>query len=213
MAKKGKILFSSLMAIAMSASLGIGATFALFTSESTVDVSVTSGMVSVYATVDTNSIKTYSGQDHSVPVSVYDSSKANGGLKFSEGGTVVWSDTTNTIAVNAMIPGDRVSFAIKVENRSNVNVQYQTVISCLEGTTLFNALSVTIGTNTFTGSTAVSNWETIRHDDTIQEFSIPVEISFPWSDSYPPELQGQSTKITYAVHVVQGNANVTNPTP
>ena len=199
------------MAIAMSASLGIGATYALFTSQSTVDVAVTSGVVSVRASVDKNSIKTYSGQDHSSPFSVYDNDKTNGGLAFSEGGSVVWSNVSNTIAINKMIPGDRVTFDIVVTNESNVNAQFQTVVTCLEGATLFGALEVRIGDNQFNGTEAYSDWALIEHNAAEQTFRIPVEISFPWSNTYPSELQGQGARISYAVHVVQGNAPVQNP--
>ena len=59
MKTKGKLLFSSVIAIIFCLSLMIGATFALFTSESKVNVAVSSGKVSVVANAE--NLELYSG--------------------------------------------------------------------------------------------------------------------------------------------------------
>ena len=50
MKRKNKVLLTSMATIAMSTSLLVGGTYALFTSESEVDIAVTSGKVEVTAT-------------------------------------------------------------------------------------------------------------------------------------------------------------------
>ena len=57
---KSKVILSAILVIALCASLVCGATFALFTSESKVNIAVTSGKVAVVATVE--NLKTYSGE-------------------------------------------------------------------------------------------------------------------------------------------------------
>ena len=50
---KRRILLSAIITIALCICLITGATYAIFTSESTVNIAVTSGKVDVVATVDT----------------------------------------------------------------------------------------------------------------------------------------------------------------
>ena len=71
---KNKVLLTSILSISSCASLITGATFALFTSESKVNIAVTSGKVDVKATIDETSVETYSGQWNET-TKVYDSVK------------------------------------------------------------------------------------------------------------------------------------------
>ena len=56
--KKKNIIISSFATIALCLSLLMGSTFALFTSESKVNIAVTSGKVSVVANIDETSVQT-----------------------------------------------------------------------------------------------------------------------------------------------------------
>ena len=58
MKKRSKVIAGSVLTMAMCASLATGATFALFTSESSVNVAVTSAKVNVSAKVDDTTIVT-----------------------------------------------------------------------------------------------------------------------------------------------------------
>ena len=60
MKKTNKRIVSSVASIALCASLVAGGSYALFTSESEVNVAVTSGTVKVVASVNEGSLKTYS---------------------------------------------------------------------------------------------------------------------------------------------------------
>ena len=57
-----KILLSSILTILLCASIIVGSTYALFTSESTTNVAITSGKVEVGAHVVEDSLKLYSGE-------------------------------------------------------------------------------------------------------------------------------------------------------
>ena len=57
---KKKTIATSVLAIALSASIAVGGTYALFTSESTVNVAITSGKVEVVATIPESDFATYS---------------------------------------------------------------------------------------------------------------------------------------------------------
>ena len=83
-----------------------GSTFALFTSESKVDVSVSSATVSVTATP-------------SAPV------------MGSTLGTALGTATANgnSLTLENFVPGDYATFSIAIANASNVAVKYRTVIS------------------------------------------------------------------------------------
>ena len=57
---KKKVLLTSLMSIAMLASIASGATYALFTAEDTTNIAVNAGKVNVSANVEETTLKTYS---------------------------------------------------------------------------------------------------------------------------------------------------------
>ena len=57
---KNRIIISSILTIALCLSMIAGSTFALFTSESKVDIAVTSGKIDVVATIDETTLATSS---------------------------------------------------------------------------------------------------------------------------------------------------------
>ena len=57
---KKKVITSAILTIALAFSLLLGATYALFTSESKTNIAISSGKVDVQAVVLEESIKTYS---------------------------------------------------------------------------------------------------------------------------------------------------------
>ena len=103
---KKKVVTLSLLTIIMCASLIVGATLALFTSKSDVNIAVTSGNVEVVATVD--EITTYSMGEETA---------TNG--TFANGGTATLKD--GTITLDRVMPGDKVVAKLTITNNSNVN--------------------------------------------------------------------------------------------
>ena len=112
---KKKALISSILTIALCLSIIAGSTFALFTANKTLDVSVTAGTVDLTAVYDTNSMLTWS---------LYETeANARTDGKFNNTGTAVFSG--DSVVIDRMTPGDVAKFMIDVENLSNVNVQYR----------------------------------------------------------------------------------------
>ena len=114
-----KLLVSSLSVIVACASIIAGSTYALFTSESKVNVAVTSGTVEVVATAKNFVVK--SGQWNDA-TSSYDI-VPTGSDFFTNGGYVDYSDG-HSIKLERMSAMDYVTFDIEVENRSDIKIAY-----------------------------------------------------------------------------------------
>ena len=123
---KKRVIATSLMSVAMLASIATGATYALFTAEDTTNIAVTSGRVSIDAMVDQGSLKTYSLGNEQV----------NGG--FQNGGTAKFDEKSN-LSLNLLTPGDSATFNIKTANYSNINIKYRikSISTYFKSTTYF----------------------------------------------------------------------------
>ncbi len=159
---KRSIIVSAVLAIIMCVSLAAGATFALFTSESKVNITVSSGKVNVVATP--SNLQTYSGEnltgnkDDDVVKLTTELGGTNG--TFINGGTAAFnSEDANTLELTNMTPGDKVTFDITVENNSNVAIKYRTIIMCKEDNGLFDGLEIDFkdGETTATGTTVTDD--------------------------------------------------------
>ena len=191
-----KILLSSLMSIAMLASITTGATYALFTAEDTVNVNVTAGKVSVTANVlPTFYVKSLDTELNEVI----------GEGEFSTGGKVT-VDKDGNITLDRIVPGDKVVFDVEIKNDSNVDVNYQSVVAVKEGIELFSGLKVTVDNKEYNGMTAYSKWEYLTPGTGNRTVRITIELPSDAGNEY----QGLSTKISYTVNVVQGNSSLVN---
>ncbi len=202
MKNKVKVLFTSIATIVMTASLAVGATFAIFTSEDTVNISASSGKVIVKASVD----------DSSVVVSSRDEVMSNG--YFANGGQAVWAE--DSVALSLITPGDKIEFNINVTNESDVKALYRTIVKCEDGLDLFAGLRITIDygadakeEQVFDGITAYGAWTLMDAvtTETVVE-TVKVVIEFPYLETSQNEYQGLSTSISFSVEAVQSNATV-----
>ena len=191
-----KILLSSLMSIAMLASITTGATYALFTAEDTVNVNVTAGKVSVTANVlpkfYVKSLDT-------------ELKEVIGEGEFSTGGKVT-VDKEGNITLDRIVPGDKVVFDVEIKNESNIDVNYRSVVAVTEGLELFSGLKVTVDNQEYNGMTAYSKWEYLTPGTGNRTVRITIELPSEASNEY----QELSTKITYTVNAVQGNSSISN---
>lgn len=186
---KRNVVISAVLAIMLCVSLITGATFALFTSESKVNVAVTSGKVKVTATASTPELGT---------------TLANGNLTET---TATLSEDGNTVTLDKIVPGDYVTFNITIHNESNVTAQYRTVIELVEDDGLWAGLEVTFDEVEYEGTTAVkTEWATmaVSTEDTV----VAVKVSLP--EEAGNEYQEKSCKFSFAVEAVQGNAQTRN---
>lgn len=189
-----KLLLSSLMSIAMLASITTGATYALFTAEDTVNVNVTAGRVNVTARVlETFSIKSLDTELVEV--------KGEG--TFSSGGKVT-VDSQGNITLDRIVPGDRVEFVIDVVNDSNVDVNYRSILTATGGLELYSGLVVTIDEAVYNGMTAYSKWEYLTPGEGSRQVKVTIELPKEAGNEY----QNLSTSIYYTVSALQGNAEI-----
>ncbi len=189
---KKKIILSAIMSIALCVSLIAGATFAIFTSESKVNIAVTSGKVDVVATIDETSVKTKQ---------LYDTEYTDGKDRMYQGEVEF---TENGLKLNKFLPGDGIKFDIVVKNNSNVAVKYRTVIGCDSDTGLFGGLHFYVNEALFGGSTAVSAYETIEPNSDDVIVSVIVELPEEAGNEY----QDTSCTVYFKVEAIQANATV-----
>ncbi len=210
---KRSIIVSAVLAIIMCVSLAAGATFALFTSESTVNIAVSSGKVDVDATIK-NDLQTYSGKDLTgIPetdegrIFATDSEEIGGeNLFFSNGGTAKYDEDNNILTLDRMTPGDKVTFTILIKNESNVKVQYRTVWMSDGDDALLSGLDVKVNNEIYDGSTLYAKWATLEVGS--EDLEVPVEISM--SSDKTNEYQEKTCKLIFNVEAMQFNAYVDN---
>lgn len=213
-----KALVASCATIALSASLIAGSTFALFTSDSTTNIAVTSGKVNVVASIE--NVQTFSyKQDGSEQELKSKAPNDNGKYEFIYG-TATYDEEENYFAISNVVPGDKITFDVKITNKSTVNVKYSVnvapVVTSEEETgapyseKLFNAL-----TKTYTGYDSVAGWTEWKTTDEVKEKTISVSIELPYDyDDVSNEensVQGKSCGLAFTVEAVQGNGNINNP--
>lgn len=186
---KRSVIITAILAIIMCASFAAGATFALFTSSSSVNIAVTSGNVEVTASV-VDIQKSYV-DEHGETV--------NGKL-FS--GDATFDEGARTVTLSHVLPKDTVEFKVRVVNGSNVAIKYRMVMSLVEDNGLFSSLDITLNGKKFYGYTSGTKYALLEAGQQIAD--IPVVISLPEGAT----CNNTACKLTYKVEAVQGNASV-----
>lgn len=198
---KKKVITSAILTIALAFSLLLGATYALFTSESSNSIDITSGKVSVEAVVDEDSIQTKQLGEEYV-----------GGLEHTFAGGVEFVE--NQVLLEKLVPGDGVKFTVDILNESNVPVKYRVLISSVapDGVTVEESLLLLSGLNfevdgsDFSGVVSYkSAWNNLAVGSDPRNISFTIELP----ETAGNEYQDLSTGIVLAVEAVQGNAPVT----
>ncbi len=203
--KNKKVILSSILSLVLCLSLIVGGTFALFTSESKTNIAINSGKVELVATLE--NLQTYSIKANATN-NGYDSEKQADGT-FANGGTAVIEG--GLLTLDRMTPGDKATFDIVLENKSDVAIQYQTIIRSLNDTGLFAGLTVMIEDEVFDGLTATSDWTKLDAEEQPADSVISVSVELPVDAEN--DYQATSTELLVTVNAVQGNAIVNNPNP
>ncbi len=186
---KRSVIITAILAIIMCASLVAGATFALFSSSSSVNIAVTSGNVEVTASV-VDIQKSY----------VDDKGEKVNGKLFS--GDATFDEGAHTVTLSNVLPKDTVEFKVRVVNGSNVAIKYRMVMSLVEDNGLFSSLDITLNGKKFYGYTSGTKYALLEAGQQIAD--IPVVISLPEGAT----CNNTACKLTYKVEAVQGNASV-----
>lgn len=193
--KKRNVIISAVLTIVMCVSMISGATFALFTSEDTVNIAVSSGTVKMTASVA--NIKTTSLDD------APDFDGRDDGT-FTQGGRASFDAETATLTVDRILPGDKVTLQLVGTNESNVNVLYRYRVACVDGTKLMQGLVVTINGEEYTSIHSYrSAWATLANGADMDAVNISIELPGDAGNKY----QGLNTKIALTVEAIQGNAD------
>ena len=172
MKNKQKILLTSMVTIVLCLCLIAGSTFALFTSQKELDVEVTSGKVSIDASIDAlqlwsvvpdanGAVKDEYGQKYS-----YADQTANG--KFLNTG--VATVESNLLSLDRVTPGDKVSFTVDTTNTSDVKIYVRYSIK-LVGTESYLAHGLVLnvnGTEYASVASYTSGWTELAVGETIE---------------------------------------------
>lgn len=185
--KKAGVIVSAIASTAVCASLIAGSTFALFTSNDKVDITVSSGKVSISAVVDETSLKTYS----------FGKEQAAG--TFENGGTAGFNDEAKFVVGN-ITPGDSATFNIVVTNDSTVKVKYKV------GYTISGELAGALQTEV-TGATA-GTWTPWKIPVKEAEKTKTISVSVALPESVGNEYQEKSATMDFSIEAIQGNAEV-----
>lgn len=186
---KKKVLFSSILTIALCLSLIAGTTYALFTSSDSVNVAVTAGTVKVDATIANISYTSTLGEV--LPESTAD-----------------FDPDTNEGTIQYIVPGDVIEFDMVVDNQSNVLVDYCPKLAVIADNGLWaglvvefsvdgNVLPYTIDAN--------GNWTGAYQELTVgTDVTVHVSISLP--EAAGNEYQNKTCTFAYTIEAIQGNA-------
>lgn len=199
-----RIVLSALVALTFG-SVAAGTTYALFTSEATTNVAVSTGKVKVDTPLSNDSIQ-LSSLDSTTDETIELDKTAR---TFTNGGSFSYDDKTGAIILDKFTPGDKVEFTINAKNSSTVNIKYRTVLKVLSDNGLFQGLKVTINGEEYDGSTTYSKYEslTANTEFTTTEYKFSIELPTEAGNEY----QEKSCQITFNIEAIQGNAAVTNP--
>ena len=228
---KKKVLLSSIATIALCLCLIAGSTFALFTSTSDVNISVTAGNVKMDAAVAITKVESVMPDDNGNIVDEFGGKYSylhvddteDDGFVFKNGGTAVLSDTVVTL--DKITPGDKVTLQITGANTSDVLIQYRykldyyvdqevaaaTGLEYSEDLMKGLLFTVTDTVNTAYNvsdvkymETYTSPWTALEVGDDIAPVDIVIELPVTAGNIF----QNKSTMIRVLVEAIQGNANV-----
>ena len=158
---KKKAILSAVLSAALLAAGAVGGTISYFSMQNEVDVNINSAKVNVTATV--SDLQTFSMgllQDN---------------LTFENGGGAGLSG--QTITLDRMSPGDKVTFKVTIKNNSNIKVKYRIAFNKLGD--LAPALEATVSGGASDFTSLSPNSEDILLNCSIE---MPISIGIEYSD-------------------------------
>lgn len=212
--KNIKLIIPSVLAIIGSIAISTGTTYSLFTSESTNNITISSGKVDVTSTL--SNLKTSSKESENGDYV----EQSNG--SFYLGGSASISSDGASLNINNIAPGDKVEFDIKIENKGNISTQYQYSYSLdsdasLSAKKLLASFNVTSKIDNesdkeLIGSShkyiSYSSGYSLLAIDASKTIHFTFELPIELSDS---ELMGVTDlKLNFKVEATQGNTSVSS---
>lgn len=226
------VFFNSIVTIVLCLALASGATFALFTSATSVNIAVTSGAVNVTAT-PTLTEASSALWDESAGAYTYPLREIHGNssAEFANGGTA--KVVGNRVDLAKITPGDSATIKIEISNNSTTAIKYQFTARFDNNEGLLDILDISLtsddnsdlqifdGQYTHTGADdspdKLSKWQTLSAPamaGTRTVANLYLKITFPMIYSLETDAYSGKTKasISLAINAVQGNSNTTDPT-
>ncbi len=225
MNSKKKTLLSAILAIVLCMSLIAGSTFALFTSESKVNIAVTAGKVELVASLSKPLVYSAEVNDNLDPTAEGTLVDENGAtyaytLKvddttttdideskfFTNGGKATLSNDGKTVNLDRVTPGDKVELNVVFDNSAtNVKVLYRVIVEA-ESSVLAQGMQVKIGDGEVKQGVIryQSAWTSLNIGETPASMPIVLALPIDAGNTY----QGGSVEYTFTVEAVQGNAKV-----
>ncbi len=198
-----KVILSGVLSLVICLSMIVGATYALFTSDSTTNIAATSGKVNVTAKLENMTVYSPAAIDMNGVVTDKTNAADEANLMFANGGTA--SNDGSKITLSGMTPGDKVEFDIAVTNQSDVAIRYRTIISSLNDKGLFAGLRVMIDHVAYDGTAIKSAWAYVGAGEAIVPGVIHVSMELPCNAGV--QYMSTSTELQVSVAAVQGNAS------
>lgn len=224
MKNKQKILLTSMVTIVLCVCLIAGSTYALFTSETEMNIAVTSGKVEIVADASLNTVYSAAiaadgatdlllGEDGNA-FAAYGNNYVHedqNGNTFANGGTAVYED--GTLTISKITPGDKVEFNVGVTNNSNVAIQYRYklmvedfAIVTVDGVdySLVDVLVVSLDDAALPkdGTEYVSDWTDRVSEQAIEDVTLSIELPV-WVGNEYQDLG--EVKFYVQVEAVQSN--------
>ena len=222
---KKKTLLSAILAIAFCMSLIAGSTFALFTSESKVNIAVQSGKVKLVASLSKPLVYSAEANDNLDPAAEGTLVDENGAtyaytLKvdnttttdideskyFTNGGEATLSNDGKTVNLDRVTPGDKVELNVVFDNSAtNVKVLYRVIVEA-KSSVLAQGMQVKIGDGEVKQGVIryQSAWASLDIGETPASLPIVLALPIDADNTY----QDGSVEYTFTVEAVQGNAKV-----
>ena len=192
---KRSVIITAILAIIMCASLVAGATFALFSSSSSVNIAITSANVEV--TADVAVTKTWHENNGAEAGGLYDTGKAE----------VTKENSQVKLTLSNFVPTDGVKLAVKLTNKSTVKIKYRVMLLAdrTAGTELLDELNIDMNGMEFRGYTLATEYVELEAGASIDD--IPVTIVFPKEATGGKNI---TCNLVIKVEAQQGNAVATN---
>lgn len=183
-----KVILSSVVAIVLCLALISGATFALFTSEAKVNVAITAGNVKISAFLKDLATE-------SLGKAMTDGAFELGGQATIDGAV---------LKLDRMVPGDKATVTIDVENDSDVALKYCVklvgtgdLVPALDAVAIINNVEYAI-----TGAENTTAWISVDPKAEIGDIQVSVLMPYTVGNEY----QGATADLAIQLIAVQGNA-------
>lgn len=201
---KRNVIVSAFLAIALCMSVIAGATFALFTSNAKVNLSITSAKVKLLnATIENKKMYSLTEVNPDTLEGTEEDRTAAG--TFYLGGTAEFEG--NTITLKKMAPGDRIAFDVKVDNESDIPVKYRVLVKEDGESNLTAALNIFVNNEYYLGDSATGYTALAVGENVI----VPVSVELPISAGN--DYAEKTATLIVSVEAVQASVKDTADTP